>query len=414
MVRLLEKNRSTQMTGERFHSNSNSNKVIAIYLDALQGYGADVVLLKIANGLAQRNYAVDLILSKTAVGNHISIDPSIRVVDLGGSRFTPIRNVVALSAYLKRRRPDILFSSIHFNNIVAAAALGLSGIQCKLILRQANTLRRQFKDYPIFVPPILYSLTYWAYKRADLVISQCTAMVSDLTQFMKVDEEKIKVIYNPTITADIFEKAKAPIRQKWLTEDTQYPVVLAVGRLKLQKDFETLIRAFGKLKAHYSAHAKLIILGEGPLRATLEALATELGIREDVDFIGFHENPYAFMYAADVYVSSSRYEGLPNSLIEALALGKRVVATACQGGTVEILKYGQYGKLVPVGNPDIMAKSIAEALISPNPARPAATRNFEHESQIHKYCEVFSKVFDQLGDSNSHLARRPRRYTLTK
>lgn len=377
--------------------NGRSPNVIAIYLDSLQGYGADKILLKIANGLVARGLNVDLILSKTSDETVTKIDPSINVVDLKGSRFTPVKNVIALASYLRQRQPEILFSSIHFNNIVATLALRISGIDCKLILRQANTLQEQLKDYSPPVSQILHPLTSLAYKRADVVVSQCKAMVSDLTEFMKVDEEKIKVIYNPTITSDIFEKSKASVEHRWLGAEKPYPVILSVGRLKPQKDFCTLLKAFRKVKQTYLPNAKLIILGEGPLRGSLEALATELCIRDDVDFIGFNKNPYAFMSATDIYVSSSRYEGLPNSLIEALCLGKRVVATACKGGTAEILKYGQYGKLVPVGSPDVMAQSIAESLMSSNPVSPDATKDFEHESQIYKYSDMFLQILSRLG-----------------
>ncbi|MEO1392273.1 MAG: glycosyltransferase [Cyanobacteria bacterium J06634_5] len=377
-----------------FQQTDRLSSVIAIYLDSLQGYGADKILLKIANGLVHRGLKVDLILSKASERTMLEVDPSIRIINLRGSRFTPIKNTLALSAYLKRRRPDVLFSSIHFNNIVATLALALSRIKCKLILRQANTLQEQLKDYSKVISQVLHPLTYLAYKRADLVVSQCSAMVSDLTEFMKVDEAKIKVIYNPTITADIAEKSRDAVNHKWLTGQRQYPVILSVGRLKPQKDFETLLKAFQKLKRHYSADAKLIILGEGPLREHLEELAVKLNIQNDVDLIGFRPNPYAFMSATDIYVSSSRYEGLPNTLIEALSLGKRVVATACQGGTAEILKYGKYGRLVPVSSPDVMAKSIAEALMSPNLVGPEATKDFDYETQVYKYFSMFLQVLE--------------------
>ena len=367
-----------------------NSKRVALYLDSLQGYGADRILLKIANGLVKHGLSIDLVLSKASnIGAH-SIDPSIRIVDLKGSRYTPIRNIVLLTSYLRKRKPDILFSSIHFNNIIATLALTLSGIKCKLILRQANMLEEQLQDYSSLVSSLLHPLTCWAYKRSDVIVSQCNSMVTDLTEFMDVDESKIKVIYNPTVTADILEKSKASVQHRWLSsENKYYPVILSVGRLKPQKDFRTLLKAFQKLKRHYSSNAKLIIIGDGPLRERLEMLAEDLGIKDDVDLIGFHINPYAFMAATDVYVSSSRYEGLPNTLIEALSLGKRVLATACKGGTAEILKFGEYGRLVPVKSPDVMAKSIADILRSPNPARPGATKDFEHEAQVSKYLDMF-------------------------
>ncbi|MEL7459290.1 MAG: glycosyltransferase, partial [Pseudomonadota bacterium] len=184
------------------------------------------------------------------------------------------------------------------------------------------------------------------------------------------------------------------VSHKWLLDNRKHPIILSVGRLKPQKDFETLLKAFQKFRRNYSADAKLIIVGEGPLREQLEALIVQLGIQASVDLVGFHHNPYAFMSATDIYVSSSRYEGLPNTLIEAISLGKRVVATACKGGTAEILKYGKYGRLVPVSSPDVMARSIADSLMSPNPAEPDATKDFDFEAQMSKYFALFQQMLE--------------------
>ncbi|MGD1896465.1 MAG: glycosyltransferase [Phormidesmis sp.] len=378
---------------QRPHSPSEG-KVIAIYLDALQGYGADKVVLKIANGLVHRGLQVELVLSKVPQSGFANIDPAIQVVSLEGSRHTPVRNVAALSRYLKRRQPDILFSSIHFNNVVATLALALSGIRCKLVLRQANALQEQFKDYFSPVAVLLHPLTQYAYRRAEVVISPCRAIEADLTGFMKVAAHKIQVIYNPTVTQDIAEKAKEPVQHRWLKPDRTYPVIVSVGRLKPQKDFDMLLRAFERLKSRYSPDAKLIIVGEGPLRGSLETLADKLRISDSVHLMGFCKNPYALMAAGDMYVSSSKYEGLPNTVIEALSLGQKIVATACQGGTAEILRYGKYGRLVPVRNPDVMAKSIAEALMNDSRAVPGAALAFEHEAQVDKYYDLFLNLMN--------------------
>ncbi|MEL6938355.1 MAG: glycosyltransferase [Cyanobacteria bacterium J06598_1] len=383
---------------EQMDAPTSGAKTIAIYLDALQGYGADKVVLKIANGLVSRGLQVELVLSKVPQSGFANINPAIRLVSLEGSRHTPIKNVTALASYLKRRRPDILFSSIHFNNVVAALALTLSGVKhCKLILRQANALQEQFKDYFPPVVTLLQPLTRLAYRRADVVVSPCRAIEADLTGFMKVSEHKIQVIYNPTVTKDIAQRASDTIDHKWLHPDRTYPVIVSVGRLKPQKDFFTLLRAFKKFQTRYEPDAKLVIVGEGPLRHQLESLAKQLNIFESTHFLGFHQNPYAFMAAADVYVSSSRYEGLPNTVIEAVSLGQRIVATACQGGTAEILRYGQYGKLVPVKNPDVMATGLAAALAGEPIADPAAAAAaFEHEAQVEKYYGLFIKVANDV------------------
>lgn len=371
-----------------------SNYKVAIYLDSLRGYGADKTLLKLVNGLASKNINVDLVLAKPPEQTQ-QIHPAVSLFSLQSSRFNPIKNMLGLANYLKQQHPHILFSSIHFNNIVAACAVDLANVSTKLIVRQANTLRRQLRDYPFPIGPILYTLTRMTYARADLVVCQCIGMISDLTEYMNVDRHKLQVIYNPTVTKDIFEQAQQPPDHYWLNPKN-FPVLLAVGRLKPQKDFHTLIQAFAQVKQNVG-DVRLIILGEGPQQQELEQLAVELGIRADIDFAGFQSNPYAFMATADLFVSSSRYEGLSNALIEALALGKTIVATDCDGGSSEILKYGRYGMLVPVGSPDHLAEAICLSLRHPvtNVHQPESIREFVQNTQIEKYIDMFTAIVDQ-------------------
>jgi len=140
------------------------------------------------------------------------------------------------------------------------------------------------------------------------------------------------------------------------------PVIIALGRLTEQKDFATLLRAFAL--ARKEKPLKLLIFGEGQQRAKLESLACDLGIAQDVALPGFTTNPYREMGASDLFVLSSRWEGSPNALTEALALGIPVVATDCPSGPREIL--GAMGNnLVPVGDPEALAQAILATLTNP-------------------------------------------------
>jgi glycosyltransferase involved in cell wall biosynthesis len=372
-----------------------SVKRVAFYLDALQGYGADRILVKIANGLADRKIQVDFVLSKQTNKASQSIHPAIRLFDLASSRLNVNKNVFGLAHYLHVHQPDVLFSSIHFNNVTAAAALMLSGVKSKLVVRQANTLRCQLRSYRFPIGLLLGFCTRLAYKRADLIISQSKGMSRDITTFMKADARKVQLVYNPTVTPNIFEQAQQPTSHAWFDQKVA-PIILAGGRLKPQKDFTTLIQAFSKVKQQIP-DAKLVILGEGPQRQELEALVVQLGIAESVDLIGFQKNPYAFIAMADVFVLSSQYEGLPNILIEALALGKEIVATDCDSGPAEILKYGKYGKLVPTNDPDQMADAILDTLEEPFACsrRVQAIEDFDQDSQVEKYITVFSHLLER-------------------
>jgi glycosyltransferase involved in cell wall biosynthesis len=372
---------------------------VAIYLDSLQGYGADKVLVKITNGLAEKGIQVDLVVAKKPTQTIQELHPDIQLFDLGSSRKQVLKNIFGLTRYLCTHQPDVLFSSIHFNNVTATTSLVLaelvSGIHSRLVLRQANTLRYHLKSYPFGVGAVLGLCTRLAYKKADVLISQSEGMSRDMIEFMKADPCKIRLIYNPTVTQDIFEKAQQLAGHRWVDQHDA-PLIVAAGRLKPQKDFTMLLQAFAKVKQTI-ADVRLVILGEGPQRTELETLAAQLGIADSVDLPGFQRNPYAFLAMADLFVLSSRYEGLPNILIEALALGKRIVSTDCESGPVEILKHGKYGTLVPVGDVDRIAEAMQATLQEPFACirEPQATVDFQQRSQVEQYIRVFSTPIPQ-------------------
>ena len=130
-----------------------------------------------------------------------------------------------------------------------------------------------------------------------------------------------------------------------------------------QKDFPTLLIAFSRLVKH--RHARLIVLGKGPLLPELLALARKLGIPGHVDFPGFVENPYAYLARARLFVLSSRHEGIGNVLVEAMACGCPVVSTDCPFGPSEILEGGRWGELVPVGDPVALAEAMIRTMDAP-------------------------------------------------
>ncbi|MGE0371534.1 MAG: glycosyltransferase, partial [Gammaproteobacteria bacterium] len=152
----------------------------------------------------------------------------------------------------------------------------------------------------------------------------------------------------------------------WLEEAAGPPVILGMGRFTEQKDFATLIRAFARLRAGRAC--RLMLLGRGRLQAEYEALATRLGVTADIAFPGFAENPYSYLARARLFVLSSAWEGSPNALTEALALGVPVVSTDCPSGPRELLAAGRYGTLVPVADDAALARAMAATLDGPLPA----------------------------------------------
>ena len=210
------------------------------------------------------------------------------------------------------------------------------------------------------------------------------------------------MVYEPIIPEGFSLRANEPVFHPWLVDDAP-PVLLGVGRLAKQKDFPTLIRAFAKVRQ--KVEAKLIILGEdteGNLQSELTALAAELGVGADVDFCGHVDNPVAYMSRARIFVLSSGHEGGPVVLIEALACGCAVVSTDIPGYAREFLQNSDAGQLVPVADPDAMAKAILAQLAQSDLTHPRVdTTPF----QTAVSAEAYVKLCQQLKSSDSSLSQ---------
>lgn len=334
---------------------------VACFVPELLDGGAQRAAVKLAGGLAARGVAVELVLVSREGPHLAGVDARVRVVDLGAGRVS--RATGPLARYLERERPRALVSFLTHANVAAVAARARARSGARLVLVEQNTvsaargrLRRE---------RLLPALARLAYPRADAIVAVSEGVARDLTDSLGLAPGKVSVIPNPVVDASLAAAAAAPVEHPWFAEGSA-PVFLAAGRLTEQKDFPTLLRAFRMLRD--GRPARLVVLGEGEERARLEAMRGELNLSEDVELPGFVGNPYARMSRAAAFVLSSRWEGLPTVLVEALACGRPVVSTDCPSGPREILEGGRYGALVPVGDAAAMRDAMARALDSPTPA----------------------------------------------
>jgi len=259
--------------------------------------------------------------------------------------------------------------------VIAVWACRIARSSSRLIVRESNTPSKAVAADRHVLARLVPLLKRWTYPTAAAIVANSRGAAEDLARVLNVPRQQIHLIYNPTYDNSLLEQAKEPVEHPWF-QVGEPPVVLGVGRLTYQKDFGTLLRAFARVRKERVC--RLVLLGEGAERAKLEALAEELGVRTEVALPGFVENPYKYMARAAVFVLSSRYEGLPNVLIEALACGVPVVATDCPSGPGEILLDGRAGLLGPVADAEAMAAAILRLL-----SDPALAQSLLQDAQQH-------------------------------
>lgn len=359
-----------------------SRSQIALFLPNLAGGGAERIMANLAAGFAERGYAVDVVLIQ-AQGVFLSRLPAnVRVVDLhAASAYTALPGLVN---YLRREKPDALLSTLDLTNLVAILAKIISRVTTRVVVRIASTVSQQKR--PFYKKKLERIFLSRIYPMADAIVAISCGAAEDLARYTGIDADRINAIYNPVINAELHRQVQQPLDHLWYVQgDT--PVILGVGRLTVQKDFLTLIRACAIVRRERPV--RLVILGEGEERANLEALVGELGFSADIQMPGFIENPFPYMAAASVFVLSSRWEGLPGVLIEALACGCPAVSTDCPSGPSEILDGGRYGHLVPVGDAEAMARAILSVLNGDLRKPPNSwLRKFEFEPILHQYLAV--------------------------
>lgn len=362
--------------------------LISLVTSSMRGGGAQRAVAKLAAGFASQGHAVDLVLGAADGAYLAEVPREVRVVDLRAPRMAAA--VVPLARYLRTTRPAVVFSALDYVNVVTVVARALARVDVRLVVSERNTLSAAVAHTARRRTRMMPRLIRWTYPHADAVVAVSSGVAEDLVAVCGLDPASVHVLNNPVVTPELVRLRGQPVDHPWLRERSA-PVVLAVGRLVPQKDFATLLSAFAR--ARRTRVARLVLLGEGPLRTDLEQQAARLGIAEDVDMPGFRPNPYPAMAAADVFVLSSRWEGSPGVLVEAMSCGTPVIATDCVSGPRQILDHGRHGRLVPVGDTAAMADALVDAVdgrVTPPP--PESWSAYEQDAAVASYLELLLGV----------------------
>lgn len=325
-------------------------------INSLEGGGAERVFTTLLTAFADDpDFGVELVLLDS-VPMKYAPPPGLRIHQLD-CRQSYRRSIADLVGLVRRERPALVFSFLNRANCAAVMAAMLSGCRA-IISERVHTTSHFGAGRGAAVKRLFVRLLY---PRADLVVAVSHGIADDLAERYAVPRSRIAVIYNPVRQDHIrTQGALAPA-----SPVSDGPYWLGIGRLMPNKNFALLLRAFAEAKPV----GDLVILGEGPERARLEALSRELGIADRVRLPGFVENPFALTSRAHAYLACSNAEGFPNALVEAMVLGTAVASTDCDSGPAEILRGHtapkvtgmtevEHGILTPTGDVDAMADAI--------------------------------------------------------
>ena len=318
------------------------------------------MLCNLSHGFIERGLCVDFLIKKVKGPYLPSLPQEIRIIELGTSHSFKV--LPALIRYLKQEQPEILLSAKEKASYVAVLAGLLIDVPTHIILRVGTTVSEVLKNRnPLkkFTNILTMRLLY---TQAHTIIAVSKGVAEDIANLTSITVDRIKVVPNPVVTPELPFLAKKSVDHPWFNGEGP-PIIIGVGRLSRAKDFGTLIQAFSQV--HNKMPCRLLILGKGRQGPKLRSLATELGINDDFCLPGFVDNPYPYIAKSNLFALSSLWEGSPNALIEALALGIPAVATDCKSGPREILRDGRYGKLVPIKDSTALAEAIVETLQNP-------------------------------------------------
>lgn len=314
-----------------------TRKKILFVIPTLGGGGAERVVCNIANHLSEEKYQVCIFVVKE--GNHVhakGLKSHVQVVYGNYTKRTG-RSVLFVLKNIRKLKPHTVFMCMGELSVLLAPFIPFLR-QYQWISRETNVVSVRLKS-KLWVFKVLYIFYKLFYNNYDKIIAQCEDMKQDLVAHCRVKESKIRVINNPVDTHKI-DQALSAEKEQALYSANKINLV-ACGRLSYQKGFDLLLKEFASMKHIEQYHLTIIgssTKGDWEDRSDeINQLIKELSLEKHVSLVPFQSNIYSWLQAADVFVLSSRYEGFPNVLLEAIYCGTPAVAHLCPGGISEII-----------------------------------------------------------------------------
>jgi glycosyltransferase involved in cell wall biosynthesis len=366
-----------------------------VVIHSLAGGGAERVVVNLLKAMDRRDFSITLVLFEGYFDYTPPDNVEISILQVPSSTNILkqtrgfILKIFLLARLIRKKKPDIILSLISAANIITILADSLSGMQSKVIVVEQNNPSESLKNdrYGSITGPLMK----YFYPKAERIIAASEGIKNDLSRNFGLPEAMIDLIYNPVDIEEIELLSREEVTHPWFHENV--PILVSVGRLTKQKGYPYLISAFSLVKQ--TLPCRLLIIGSGEDKGTLLQAVNELGLSNDIEFLGFQRNPFKYMARSGLFILSSLYEGFGNVIVEAMALGLPVISTDCKSGPSEIIENRKNGVLVPIKDEKALAEAILDVLTNNGLRRYLCegARRRSHFFALGPSVEQYSNIF---------------------
>ncbi|SFI24645.1 glycosyltransferase [Halpernia frigidisoli] len=384
-------------------------KKILIRIGSLRHGGAEKVLVTFLKNLPEDKYEIDLLLNLYS-GKYLAEVPTwVNVLHLNkGEMITtnrlqdlPKKAFRVIYQSVLKKLPDLLYQFILKGKKYDIEFAAIHGMRDDILNSPQKSSKKLIWIHNDLKKTELYNYTdseirkFFDYDKIMVISQKIKQDFEDLAK-TEIEKNKITRIYNPLDTEEIILKSqKQIVKTQDLIEENRLPTFVSIGTVFPQKGFDRLLKVHRKLLDEGFQH-NILIIGDGYDFENLQKLQNELNVTETSTLLGFTDNPYPYFKAADFYILSSRYEGFPTVLFEAITLKKKIIATEVSGVN-EMLEDGNLGLLVENSQDGIyqgMKKALTEPIIFDNFTKNLQDYKmpFNLENSVNSICEIIDNL----------------------
>ena len=365
------------------------NKKILNFIPNFSFGGVETTNLNLSKELSSLNYKVDFVTNNvTNLNNNLKQSVKIKSFNESKMRFC----LIHLIKYIRLTKPNLIICSQFHANIVMILACVLSGYKNKIILCERVPVIENLKYISVFKRQLIKLMIKVLYKRADYIICNSYGTKEDLETLIRIQNGT--VIYNPVLNNDILIKSDCLINDFEFDKNIVY--LITVTRLSYEKNILDLIDIISLIPSKHNF--KLLIIGDGPLLESAKSHAEYLGMSDKVLFLGFKNNPYKYLKYSDIYLSTSKFEGMGNSIVEALYFGLDVISYKSPGGINEVLGDGKFGKIIHYGKKELFANHLINNLKKKNSSNSESLLKHLEMFNSNKVANQFIKVIQKINN----------------